>query len=180
MVNPDELVSRGLQAYESGRLRMALRIALLVAPVVALCLIEPVGRVASCCCGLLLMTAAVWGRWRDRAGSEGVKTGLIAGSVPLLGALILTELDPACASAAVLSYCTLFSLLFGAVAGVVVARRERIRGAHPPDWVAAGIIAMLAASLGCMRLGIASVVSVLMGILVGRALGRGIARPEVG
>lgn len=172
MVSPEELVSRGLQAYEWGRLRVALRVTVVLVPAIAFCLLEPVGRAASCLCSLLLVVTAVWARWRDRAGGEAVKTGLVAGSLPLLGALVLTELDPACASAELLSYCSLFSLLFGAASGVIVARRELIRPAASPQWLWAGTIAVLAAGLGCIRLGIASVVSVLLGIVVGRWLAR--------
>jgi hypothetical protein len=176
MVSPEQLVSRGLQAYEQGRVRMALRVTWVLVPAIALCLLEPVGRAASCCCGIMLVAVAVWARWRDRAGSEGVKTGLIAGSLPLVGALVMIELAPACASAGLFSYCSLFSLLFGAAAGVVVARRELVRRARAPDWAAAGIIAVLAASLGCIRLGIASVISVALGVLAGRVLA-GARRP---
>ena len=44
MVNPEHLVARGLRAYEVGRFVTASRIALLLIPIAALCLLESEGR----------------------------------------------------------------------------------------------------------------------------------------
>jgi len=62
---------------------MALRVAIVLLPVIALCLLEPVGREGCACCAVLLLGAAVWLRFRNRLGVESVTTGLLAGAVPL-------------------------------------------------------------------------------------------------
>ena len=168
MVNLDTLTARSLRHYELGRLRMAAHIALVVVPIVALCLLEPVGREACACCAALLLFATVWLRFHSRAGVESVSTGLLAGALPLAAMLVLTRVDPGCATAGLLSYCTGFSLLVGAAAGAVVALRERSRALLSSHWLLAVGVAVLTASLGCVRLGLASIAGVAVGILVGR------------
>jgi hypothetical protein len=166
MENLEALSKRGLRAYQLGRLRMAAKVALLLAPVVAVCLLEPVGRETCACSALLLLAAAIGMRFRDRRGVESVTTGLVAGGVPLAAVWLLSRLDSGCAAASAVSYCTAFSVLIGGGAGAVVGLREaRGRSGH---WLAAATIALLAASLGCARLGIASVVGVTLGIVLGR------------
>jgi len=168
MVNLEILTARSLRHYELGRLRMALRIAIVLVPIIAVCLLEPVGREACACCAALLLAAAIWLRFRNRVGVESVTTGLLAGAVPLSAALVLTQLDPGCATAGPLSFCTAFSVVIGGAAGVVVALRERARTSLTGHWVLAGSIAILAASLGCARLGLASIIGVAVGVVVGR------------
>jgi len=169
MVNLETLTARSLRHYERGRLRMAARIALVLAPIVAVCLLEPIGREACACCAVLLLAASVWLRFRNGAGVESVSTGLLAGGIPLVAMPVLTRLDPQCASAGLVSYCTGFSLLVGAAAGAVVALRVRARGAVSGPLPFAVGVALLTASLGCVRLGIASIGGVALGILVGLA-----------
>lgn len=173
MVNLEALTQRSLRHYELGRLRMAARIALVLAPIVAVCLLEPIGREACACCAGLLLVASVWLRFRSRAGVESVSTGLLAGLVPLAAGLVLTRFDPGCAAAGVLSYCTGFSLLVGAGAGAVVALRERHRGPVSSNWMLAVGVALMTASLGCLRLGVASMAGIALGIVLGRTSVRG-------
>lgn len=66
MVNREQLRARGLWAYEMGRLRAASRIALLLVPTAAVCLLEARGREACACSSVLLVSLAIWLRWRDR------------------------------------------------------------------------------------------------------------------
>ena len=169
MVNLETLTSQSLRYYERGRLRMATRVAVVLAPIVAVCLLEPVGREACACCAALLLAASIWLRFRNRAGVESVSTGLLAGGIPLAAMLVLTQIDPRCATAGLFSYCTGFSLLIGAAAGAVVALRERDRAPLSGHWLLAVGVALLTASLGCVRVGIASLVGVAVGVLVGRA-----------
>jgi hypothetical protein len=148
---------------------MAARIAIVLVPLAAVSLLEPVGRETSACCAALLLAVAIWLRYRNRAGVESVTTGLLAGVIPLAAALVLTRLDPECAVAGAVSYCTGFSLLVGAAAGAVVALRERGRAPISSHWVVTIGVALLTASLGCVRLGLASMAGVALGMLVGRA-----------
>jgi len=173
MVNLETLTQRSLRHYELGRLRMAARIALVLAPIVAICLLEPIGRETCACCAGLLLVVSIWFRFRSRAGVESVSTGLFAGLVPLAAGLVLTQFDPGCATAGALSYCTGFSLLVGAGAGAVVAFRERRSGSPSSHWLLAFGVALMTASLGCLRLGVASMLGIALGIVVGRMSVRG-------
>lgn len=164
----EELTNRGLRAYELGRLRMAARVLLVLLPVIAVCLLEPVGREACACCGALLLAVAVAFRFRNRAGVDGVTTGLLAGGIPLAAAVAISKFDPGCSAAGAVSYCTAFSILVGGAAGTIVALREADK--RSSSWLLAIPIAGLAASVGCIRLGVASVVGVAFGIIVGRAM----------
>jgi len=169
MVNLETLTARSLRHYELGRLLMALRVAIILIPLSIVCLLEPVGRETCACCASLLLGGSIWLRFRSRVGVESVTTGLLAGGVPLAAILMLTGLDPGCASAGLVSFCTAFSVVAGGAAGIVVALRERARASLAGHWVLAVTIALLAASLGCARLGIASIAGVALGVVLGRA-----------
>ena len=169
MVNLETLTARSLRHYELGRLRMAARVAIVVVPIAAVCLLEPIGREACACLAAFLLALSVWLRFRNRAGVESVSTGLLAGGIPLAAVLVLTRIDPGCATAELISYCTGFSLLVGAAGGAVVALRERGGAPLSSRWMLAVGVAVLTASLGCVRLGVASVAGVAFGLIIGRA-----------
>jgi hypothetical protein len=63
----------------------------------------------------------------------------------------------------------LFSILIGGLGGAVVAFRESTLKARSGHGITAAIVAALVASLGCARLGVASIAGVVLGIVVGRA-----------
>jgi hypothetical protein len=169
MVNLEQLRVRGLRAYEVGRLRVAARVAFLLVPVAAVCLLETRGREACVCLAALLLGLAVWLRWRDRHGMESVTTGLLAGSIPLAAGLVLAGLDLRCGLAGEETFCTAFAVLVGGAAGALIAVRERRWRGRFWGWLTAGSIAALAASLGCVRLGVVGIASVLAGIALGIA-----------
>src|SRR5688572_15823917 len=105
MANLETLTARSLRHYQLGRLRMATRIALLLTPIAAACLLQPAGRETTACCATLLIATSIWLRFRNRAGVESVTTGLLAGAIPLAALLVLARVDPACTNAGALSYC---------------------------------------------------------------------------
>jgi len=177
MVNLETLTTRSLRHYELGRLRMAARVALVLAPLAAICLLEPVGREGCACCAALLLAACIWLRFRSRVGVESVSTGLLAGGIPLAAALMLTRIDPGCATAGPLSTCSALSLLIGATAGAVVALRERSRAPLSGHGLLAVGVALLTASLGCLRLGVASTAGMTLGLIIGRASMRSATAP---
>ena len=169
MVNFEQLETRALRAYEVGRIRMASRVLLLLVPVALICLLEQANRGACGCCAAALLVVSVWLRWKDRAGVKSVARGLLGGVVPLAFALVLPTLMPACTSAGLFSACTAFSLVLGVAAGAVVAMREVKAPSPSRGWVAAATVATLAGSMGCIRLGLVSVVFVALGVVAGRA-----------
>jgi hypothetical protein len=173
MVNLDRLSARGLRAYELGRARVAARVALVVFPAVAICLLEPRGRPTCACLAVALCALSVWLRWRDRRGTQAARTGLMAGGIPLLAGLILARFGVRCDDAAQTSLCTCVSALAGVGAGVLIAVREATDVAPAESrprfssWLTALVIAGLAAGLGCVRLGVAGLAGAAGGMLVG-------------
>lgn len=170
MVHREHLKVHGLRAYEVGRLRSASRVALVLVPVAALCLVEARGRATCAGAALLLLAAAVFLRWRHRRGLESVTIGLQAGALPLVTGLVLDRFDLQCGLAGGSTFCTAFAVLVGIGSGLFI-------GAHASSWHArlygsltAGGIAALSASLGCVRLGVFGVASVLAGIGIGIAV----------
>lgn len=176
MVNLEQLRTRGLWAYETGRIRMASRIALILIPAAALCLFEARGREACACLSVLLLTLAIGLRWRHRRGTDTVTTGLLAGSIPLAGGLVLARLGLRCGAEGSASLCLGFSVLVGIGAGVLIAVREAKRAERFWSWVTAGTVAALAASLGCVRLGLMGVAGVVLGMAVGTVAAAILAR----
>ena len=176
MVSREHLRSYGLRAYEVGRLRAASRVGLVLVPVVAVCLFESRGREACACCASLLLSMAIWLRWRDRAGLESVATGLQAGSIPLVAGLLLERFDLRCGLAGASSLCTAFAVLLGGAGGVFIGVREHEGRARLGSWIAAGVIAVLASSLGCLRLGVVGVASVVTGVALGVGVMAALAR----
>jgi hypothetical protein len=171
MVNPEELAARGLRAYELGRLITASRIALILVPLAALCLLETTGREVCACLAVVLLGSAVWLRWRDRTGWESVTTGLLAGGPPLAAGIVLARFDLTCGTSGAESFCTGLSVIIGMTAGLLIARREARWPGRFTSYVTAGVIAALAAGLGCVRLGVLGVASMVVGIAVGSAVG---------
>jgi len=179
MVNTDQLIARGLRAYELGRFLTALRVALVVVPLAGLALLESTGREACACLASLLLVLVVWLRWRDRRGTEAVTTGLVAGCLPLLAGLVLSSVDLRCGLAGADSYCTLFSLLLGVGAGSLVSIRHVRCDARVRGLLTAVAITGLAASVGCVRLGAVGLVSMMLGIALGSLAGGTCTRKPV-
>jgi hypothetical protein len=100
-----------------------------------------------------------------------VSTGLWAGAIPLAAGLVLTRLDVHCGPAGAAALCTLCSALVGGITGVFIATREPERRARHWSWLAAVAVATLAASLGCVRLGVMGVFGVVCGMALGTAAG---------
>ena len=172
MVNREQLRAGALRAYERGRLRMAGRAAYVLVPLVALCALLGGARPACACLGTLLLGVAVLLRWRDRRGVESVATGLVAGSVPLVAGLVVSRVAPgACADASLLSACTLISLIVGGGAGLWLGTRAATRRAGLARAIVAAGVAALAASLGCVGLGLGAMVGAAVGLVGGSAVG---------
>jgi len=172
MVNLDELSLRGLRAYEVGRLRVALRVGLVLVPAVLVCAFEARTREACICVGVLLLGVSVWLRWRDRDGFDAVSAGLWAGGIPYALGLVLARLGVHCGSEELAAYCWGFSGLFGLVAGVIIAARETRQRPRVTGIATAAAISILAGTLGCLRLGLASVLAVVLGTVVGAVIRR--------
>lgn len=91
--------------------------------------------------------------------------------MPLGAGLLLARFDLRCGLAGGEAYCTAFSVSIGALAGIVIARREARWRRRLASFVTAGVIASLAAGLGCVRLGVWGVASMVVGIALGSMFG---------
>ena len=172
MVNREELKRAGLRAYEVGRLRVALRAAWVLVPAVIVCALETGAGETCACLGVLLLSASFYLRWRDRRGADLVRSGLIAGGVPLVVGLVAARLAPNCAEAPLVSLCTAVCLVVGVPSGVWLGARLARGAATGSTWLAASGLAILAASLGCAGLGVAGLVGVSLGLILGAASAR--------
>lgn len=170
MVDLERLRNRGLSAYERGRLRMALRALVFLAPAFAACWL--VGERELCACLMpLLAGGVVWLRWRDRRGLEDATIGLLAGSVPLIAGLMLSSFGTRCGG----PMCVVFSAVAGVAAGIWVAleRRRRPSSSLSSSLVATSIAAT-SAVLGCSALGVLGIAGVVAGVVAG-SIGAGFA-----
>lgn len=177
MVTREQLTARGMRAYELGRLRSASRAALYLIPVVALCAVVTNAVETCVCLGVVLLAASVWLRWRDRRGGDSANTGLVAGSIPLLAGLIAVYAIPDCADPEYFILCAAVSLSAGAASGIWLGLRIGRQQSGLVSGAFAAGIAILAASLGCIGLGVAGVVGAGVGILLGGAGAVAVARP---
>lgn len=176
MVNREQLRHGGLRAYELGRLRSAVRAAWLLVPVAVFCALETGAGESCACIGVLLLSAAVFFRWRNRQGAESVRNGLLAGGLPLLAGLVMARVAPSCAGAPLWSLCTAVSLAIGIPSGAWLGLRAARGAASATSWLTAAGISVLAASLGCVGLGVAGVAGAAIGLLVGAASATVVAR----
>lgn len=175
MVNLDDLATRGLHAYEAGRVRMALRALAVLAPICLVSLLESRGRASCGCAAAMLVVLAVVMRWRSRRGVEAVTTGILAGVVPLGAGIIFKCFDLDCEVVS----CTIAALLVGGASGAVIGVRSR--GAHAVSTgtaLGAVSIAALATCMGCIRLGVVGLGAMMAGLAIGLALTKVPARSD--
>lgn len=176
MVKREQLRSRGLRAYEFGRLRTAARAAWWLVPAAIVCAFETGAGEMCGCLGTLLLSAAIYLRWRNRQGAESVRIGLLAGALPLIVGLGVGRLAPGCAGATLFSLCTAVSVGVGLPSGVWLGVRAAGGTAGASGWLLAAGISILAASLGCVGLGVAGILGAALGLLLGAASATAVAR----
>jgi hypothetical protein len=152
-------------AYETGRIRLSARVALVILPLTAICAWETRAPVRSAILGGLLLACSTTLRWWRHRGIEIVRGGLGAGVVPTAAALLLCRL-PFCPPHIAVGICTIAGLLSGTFAGYSMTRPAARRRW---DWCAVSAIACLTAALGCLGLGLGTAVGAAIGITIGTA-----------
>ncbi|HVK86183.1 MAG TPA: hypothetical protein VM513_18815 [Kofleriaceae bacterium] len=166
MVDVEALAGRAQRVAARSRVRMACRIAVVIVPLACLSLANG-GQVGACAClGAALFAVAAYHRWRDRAGVDAVRTGLLLGAVPLVAALGLNACGMQCAPGWAITEAEVACFAAGAIAGIaaslLVARTPRDRRRR---WVSTILVASLTAALGCVGLGAAGVLSTLVALV---------------
>ncbi len=167
MVDLDRLEARARQAAERGRLRMAARVALAVAPLACVAVLAGGDPAASACLACLLLLLAGGLRYWHRDGVEAVRLGFGMGLVPLATTVLLRACGVDCAPLAQLGEGEIACILAGAAAGAGVALRAT--SADRPSlrvWTLATGVASATAALGCVALGLGGAL-VTVTVLVG-------------
>lgn len=158
MVDQEQLRKRALRAYEFGRLRMSSRVLFLLLPLAIACTALSTQPRMCASVALLLVGLALALRWRSGEGSQAVEIGLKAGMVPLIASVALMQLGRASNPVLCISVCVAVGALAGAWMGYQLGRRR----AGPVVWLATVSIALGAAALGSIDLG--------LGVLAGLSL----------
>lgn len=165
MVDLDALATRARRTAEWGRLRMACRIAVVVAPLALFPLVGGATLATCACLAVVLFVVAALIRWRDQVGVEAVRDGLLLGAVPLVAALFLRGCAVECSSLGAVGEAELVCLAAGAVAGLGVTGRA-LQSPSPRGrrWLLTLIVASMTAALGCAGLGIGGVLAVVIAL----------------
>lgn len=160
------LETRARQAYETGRWMLGLRHAAAVVPMAALSLIA-CGRPTATVTGAIVLAAVVVVcEWNGRQLGRGSRIGLLAGLVPLLVPVILETSGRVCGS----SLCSFYPaacLGGGVVAGALLIQWCRWRRVGAAGMCAAGTVAGLAGTLGCLVAGLSGLLALAVGLGLG-------------
>jgi hypothetical protein len=107
---------------------------------------------------------------RGQQLGRAVLTGWIAGSIPLVVALLACRVPHACIAGTCYRWCTPACLVAGGIAGVWIARRATsVASGRAPHLLVGTAIAMTTGALGCMALGLGGMLGMLAGVAVASA-----------
>ncbi|HEX2734881.1 MAG TPA: hypothetical protein VHM70_24920 [Polyangiaceae bacterium] len=171
MVTREQLIKRGLWAYETGQLRAAARVAFIVLPMTALCLIETRDRALCSLIAGTLLIGSIGLRWLNRDGRVAASAGLRAGLIPLGAGLILDHFGTKCALGIDPVFCTLCASAAGAWAGLylratLAKHSNGTRAQRIMLLLAMSSVGALAAALGCVRLGLVGLGATLASLIL--------------
>jgi len=159
-------LDRARRSYELGRLDRGLRQALLLTPVLFLpvaCCVDPAWNVA---CGMGLVAVVAFCLWRGLEWGRGVLPGLASGAVPLIVPLAVHATSHACQGGRCLmsAWCLFAGVGGGLVLGLFAGR---LRSAGGTGLVAAGLVAGLLGSVGCLAYGLVGLAGLSAGMAAG-------------
>ena len=151
---PDTLRVDCMVGYEASRRRLArLRVLLVSVLVTAIALGEAcfgfLRPGVALPCGAVLAVAVYVASVRGVAAWRGVRTGLVAGMLPLLCALGAESMGIVCTPAGCSSLCVPACAVSGCIAAVFIVRRGFAQRAGFGFWVGAGLSATAVGALGC-------------------------------
>src|SRR5690606_1271468 len=119
------------------------------------------------CIGLALLGLATFMRWHSRSAADCVRLGLLAGGIPLVAGLAMSRLAPLCAELSQSTSCSVLCFSVGVPAGLWLGFRLARNGAASWTRLAAFGTATLAASLGCLELGLGGIAGATIGLGLG-------------
>ena len=163
-------VGRARRAYELGRLRTALRVALYVVPMTLLSLLGYPRPVVNAILGLTLLVVAVGLLWRGQTYGRAATAGLLAGAAPLLIPMLVRSGGHCCIGGVCWTMCMVACIGGGFVAGGVVGMWAMFQHSSRGTFFAIALaVASIAGSLGCVTSGVAGVLGMMAGMLASGA-----------
>ncbi|MBL8912507.1 MAG: hypothetical protein JNM17_17575 [Archangium sp.] len=172
MENREPILAAARSAYEWGRFWSGTRVAVALAPLVALAGVMTANVGACACLGGVLVTVSVFLRWRDRRGVQAVEAGIRAGLIPLVIGVMLRVCSADCTSPTVLPIC----VLGGLGAGWLLGSRLGALKVERSTWAWSAVVAALTASLGCVGFAAGGVIGVMAALVGGTLVVRALAR----
>ena len=162
----EDLRARARRAYERGRLRRALPVAVAIPPVASLAFVQCVDPLPSVLCALALAVGVAVLLYRGQDWGRGARAGLAAGMAPFAFPILVE----ASGSPALCELLPWFCAAGGVFAGLVLASRRRALVKKPSAyWIAAALVAALAGAVGCLIAGVAGLLGLAAGLAVGAA-----------
>jgi uncharacterized membrane protein YGL010W len=152
---------RVLRAYQIGRFGMAARVLCILVPLATLCVALSHRRALCASIAVALALAAIGLRWRNRAGVEQVRLGLLTGLFPLTVAILIGRLEVLLGRGL---GCTVICVLCAFVGGLWLGTRMAERPAPLGERLTVIVIACATASLGCLNLGVSGMTGIAFGI----------------
>lgn len=170
MAQPDlSRIERNLRwTYELGRIRAAAVAMVPVAVLVAALVVLRGGGAGVVLLGGSLVSLALFYLWRGQALGRSFLPGLGAGLVPVvLANLWMVFGHPCCTPTTGISLCMVVCATGGTLGGTIMAIVAHRRRERASALVFAGIVAVLTGAMGCLHLGVASLGSISVGLLLG-------------
>lgn len=161
--------ARARRAYELGRLRHGLTLALVVPPLALLSLFGCGAPELTLACGGALLVLVVGLGWRGQGYGRAVLPGVIGGVAPFAAPLLLRWTGSTCTGGLCLSLvvaCLAGGVVAGAFAGACV---RRMAGGSAGVLVASLAVAGLTGALGCVLAGAGGMLGLGVGMLAGAA-----------
>jgi len=160
------LEGRARHAFEVGRVLLGLRRSVVVVPMAALSLIACGRPVATWLAAGLLAAVVVVFEWRGEGFGRAARIGLWAGVAPFLLPILVPLTGRICGT----SLCSLYPvvcLLGGVAGGAVVGGLSVRQGGDKRLLPAAGVVTLLAGTLGCLIAGLAGLAGLALGLGLG-------------
>lgn len=168
--DPRTVRRRALWAFLRGRL-LAARIELFIAVGLALgaTALSPEPHRVLPPALLLIALIAVWSI-SGRAVARSMLPGLLLGLLPLGCSLFAGRFGHVCHAGGCSSLCVPLCTAGGALSGLLLARAARKTGEPLVLWTAGGAVVLAAGAMGCMCVGAAGLVGMVLGFLPSAAL----------
>jgi hypothetical protein len=165
MKSSEDLFERAQRAYERGRIAKGVRTAAFVLPLLFVSFGWCGKPSTSCAIALVLAVLTTVLVWRGGVVARAVGPGFVAGIAPLM---IPVAMCPSCSTSGMPAASSLLACAAGgALSGAAVvyfATRERQERAT--FVLAAGAVAVLAGSLGCVIVGLTGILAMMVGLIV--------------